>query len=95
MDHVVRCALALAPAERPIEPEDFPEEFLAQAASAARRVVDSEGAGRPTSLEQATAAFIDTTIAACGGNLSAAARILGISRSTLYNRRKRAASALS
>jgi transcriptional regulator of acetoin/glycerol metabolism len=41
MDHVVRCALAVAPAERPIEPEDFPEEFLAQAASAPPRVVDS------------------------------------------------------
>jgi transcriptional regulator of acetoin/glycerol metabolism len=95
MNHVVRCALAVAAAEQPIEPEDFPEEFLAQAASVPpHRGVGIEGAGRPTSLEQATAAFIDTTIDASGGNLSAAARVLGVSRSTLYNRRKRADTAL-
>ena len=91
MNHVVRCALAVAPAERPIEPVDFPEEFLAQSASVPRLVVGAKGADRPMSLEQATAAFIDRTIDQCGGNLSAAARTLGVSRSTLYNRRKRAA----
>jgi transcriptional regulator with PAS, ATPase and Fis domain len=91
LSHVVASAAALVGEGHRIEPVHFPEDFLRQAQvdappGAARA---DEGSRELVSLDQAEADLIERTIRACNGNVSAAARALRVSRSTLYNKLKR------
>jgi transcriptional regulator of acetoin/glycerol metabolism len=90
LGHVVSCAVALAGDAPVIEPEHFPEDFLAatggSAAQAASAYALSTGL---VTLDEAESVLIERTLRACHGNVSAAARTLGVSRSTLYNKLKR------
>jgi transcriptional regulator of acetoin/glycerol metabolism len=90
LSHVVASAAALIDQGGPIEPEHFPEDFLAQASAV---VASTPRVGSAVSalvsLDEAEAELIERTIRACQGNVSAAARALKVSRSTLYNKLKR------
>lgn len=90
LGNVITCAVALAGDGHVIGLEHFPEDFLARAASpAVCDPVPRNPAAVPLTLGQAESDLIAQTLLACGGNVSAAARALGVSRSTLYNKRKR------
>jgi transcriptional regulator of acetoin/glycerol metabolism len=90
LSHVVRCAMALAGDARVIEPEHFPEDFLAAAGGSAAQLASGDALPTaPVTLDQAESLLIESTLRACRGNVSAAARTLGVSRSTLYNKLKR------
>ncbi|HJV35390.1 sigma-54-dependent Fis family transcriptional regulator [Geomonas sp.] len=97
MANVVRTALAMREDEPEIGIEHLPEDFLDQAGEAIRAfpernerelLVDS---GR---LEDVEVAAIKDVLRECKGNVSAAARKLGVSRSTLYRKSKRNAEPL-
>jgi transcriptional regulator of acetoin/glycerol metabolism len=87
LGHVIASTVALVGDGHRIESEHFPEDFLGQGAvgsSAENRT------GSPfVSLDQAETELIERTLRACNGNVSATARRLGVSRSTLYNKMKR------
>lgn len=90
LGNVITCAIALAGDGHIIGLEHFPEDFLARATGpAACDPVPRTAAATPVTLGQAESDLIQQTLLACGGNVSAAARALGVSRSTLYNKRKR------
>ena len=90
LGHVVASAAALVGDGQLIEPEDFPEDFVAQSGeTASGQSQDGRGALPLVSLDQAEAEMIDRALSACNGNVSAAARRLGVSRSTMYNKLKR------
>lgn len=78
---VVRAMLALAEPGQQLGPEDLPAEILAPLAT-----VPTAAISAPASLETLTDDAIRQAIAAAGGNMSKAARALGIDRSTLYRR---------
>jgi sigma-54 dependent transcriptional regulator, acetoin dehydrogenase operon transcriptional activator AcoR len=91
LSHVIASAVALVGADHLIEPEHFPEDFIAQtpgnASSAAPPVPNATS--QLVTLDQAEAELIERTLRACHGNVSATARALRVSRSTLYNKLKR------
>jgi len=70
---VLQVALALA-AMQPIGTEHLPDSFLAQASEL------------PACASEMPPADLADLLQACGGNLSSLARLLGISRTTLYKR---------
>ncbi len=78
---VVRAMLALADPGQRLGPEDLPAEILVPLATLPTAAI-APGA----SLETLTDDAIRQAIAAAGGNMSKAARALGIDRSTLYRR---------
>jgi transcriptional regulator of acetoin/glycerol metabolism len=93
MHSVLRTAVALLGYDSEITPEHFPEDFLEQssprigASAASRRraataVLVADGASL-VSLERVV---IQEALRECRGNISAAARKLGISRNTVYRR---------
>ncbi|MEQ1880384.1 MAG: sigma-54-dependent Fis family transcriptional regulator [Burkholderiales bacterium] len=91
MHSVIRAALVMVDDEEPIERRHLPEEFLAQmdlvtAPSAAY-------ASTLDSLEHIELHAIQETIRHNRGNISAAARQLGVSRTTLYRKLKQSDSA--
>jgi transcriptional regulator of acetoin/glycerol metabolism len=67
--------------ERPHLPEDLVDELLGSAPATTRAVQDEDADLRLQAQRQ-----IDTVLQACQGNLSEAARRLGISRNTLYRK---------
>jgi transcriptional regulator of acetoin/glycerol metabolism len=90
LSHVIASAVALAGAGCLIEPEHFPDDFIGQARSQSSRVATTRDTTSDlVTLDQAEADLIERTIRACHGNVSAAARALKVSRSTLYNKLKR------
>ena len=88
LSHVITSASALVGTGCLIEPEHFPEDFVAQA-SADVPSAAAERTSALVTLDEAESALIERTIRACQGNVSAAARALRVSRSTLYNKLKR------
>ncbi len=87
LTNVIRTAMALRENETAISVEHLPEDFLEQVgeqATECRRLQAREGAGR---LEEFEAAMIRDVLRGCDGNVSAAARKLGVSRSTLYRKK--------
>ena len=78
LSHVLERAVIVADGEE-VTAEDFPAPLRAAAASSAR------GGRRPT-LAEVEADYIADTLRAAGGNKSEAARLLGISRKSLYER---------
>jgi transcriptional regulator of acetoin/glycerol metabolism len=88
--NVITSAIALVGEECVIEPHHLPEDFVTQSRSSDTHAAPSSGWGsQPLTLDEAQNVLIERTIRACAGNRSAAARMLGISRSTLYNTRRR------
>jgi len=74
---VLQVALALAGAQ-PIGTEHLPDSFLAQASELP--------ACATVSAHDAASGDLADLLQRCGGNLSSLARLLGISRTTLYKR---------
>ena len=90
LTHVVASAVALVGAGRTIEPAHFPDDFIRQAQGQSSRAATAPNpAPELVTLGQAEAELIERTLRACHGNVSAAARALKVSRSTLYNKLKR------
>lgn len=90
LSHVIASAVALCKPQGPIEADDFPEDFAAEVErSKEYRQCAPASKDELVSLEQAEALLIERTVQVCQGNMSAAARALKVSRSTLYNKLKR------
>ncbi len=89
LGHVVASTAAMVGDGHPIQPEHFAEDFLTQLREEVT-VTDKQGdkGCRFISLDQAESELIERTLRACNGNVSATARRLGVSRSTLYNKMK-------
>jgi len=87
LGHVIASATAIVDRGCLIEPEHFPEEFVAQNVLRSRSHVSATA--QSSLLHEAEMDIIEKTIKECGGNISATARLLKISRSTIYNKWKR------
>jgi transcriptional regulator of acetoin/glycerol metabolism len=91
LTNVIRTALALRGDELEIARENLPEDFLEQIGT--RKDDQNDPVGRTTGietgrLEEVEAVAIKDVLRECNGNVSAAARKLGVSRSTLYRKSK-------
>jgi len=91
MHNVLRTAVALLGADSEITEEHLSEDFLEQYQHArlkaeAEAAGDALAAADPTDLDRLEKLAIRNAVAACGGNITAAARRLGISRNTLYRK---------
>jgi len=88
---VLRTAVALLGSWGEIAAEHLPEDFLEQyrkADAPAPGPRELPGTGSHTNLHRLEGIAIRKAIGECGGNLSAAARALGVSRTTLYRKTK-------
>jgi transcriptional regulator of acetoin/glycerol metabolism len=93
LTNVVKTALALSFGEVEITPEHLPEDFLEQLPGGAPAAPQLDGGtssapGNPLSLGEMEDLAINASLRENHGNISAAARKLGISRNTLYRRLK-------
>jgi transcriptional regulator of acetoin/glycerol metabolism len=93
MHNVLRTALALLGDEQEITPDHLPDDFLeqheevVQARKNAPSVVASPSpTTSPGRLDDLESHAIRTALEECGGNVSAAARQLGVSRNTVYRK---------
>jgi len=88
---VLRTAVALLGSCAEIATEHLSEDFLEQyrtVVSPARGTGEAPAADSQTNLDRLEGMAIRKAIGECGGNLSAAARALGVSRTTLYRKTK-------
>jgi len=86
LEQVIRALLALRDGDAPIDLADLsPEQRTLRSASPE---ASSPRPGSGVTLETVQLEAIQQTLALHGGNMSAAARTLGISRGTLYNKMK-------
>ncbi len=85
---VLRAAVAMAGASRLIALEHLPEEFLEEMAAGDPSQETGPALKRSSmeKLEELEASAIQRVLAETGGNVSAAARRLGISRNTIYRK---------
>jgi transcriptional regulator of acetoin/glycerol metabolism len=91
MTNVIRTALALRDEETEITIEHLPEDFvdqLGEFADESRNSIERAVGSDAGCLEKIESAAIRDVIRECSGNVSAAARRLGVSRSTLYRKSK-------
>ena len=91
LTNVIRTALALRDGENEITVEHLPEDFLEQTGARREEFLSQAEPGRNSGrgcLEELAAAAIRDVLHECNGNVSAAARKLGVSRSTLYRKSK-------
>ena len=91
LTNVIRTALALREEELEITVEHLPEDFLEQRGAGIKGVyspVERETGSGSGRLEEAEGIAIRNVMRECNGNVSAAARKLGVSRSTLYRKAK-------
>ena len=92
MANVIRTALALRDGEKEITVEHLPEDFLEQSEvlteAACTSVELREAVSDSVCLEELEGIAIRKVLRECNGNVSAAARKLGVSRSTLYRKSK-------
>jgi transcriptional regulator with PAS, ATPase and Fis domain len=90
MHNVLRTALALLGEGNEITIEELSEDFIEQAANvskAGKMCEDSTvGKGENALLSEMEEHLISTTLERTGGNIAAAAKIMGIGRSTLYRK---------
>ena len=94
MHSVIRAALAMMDAGEKLERRHLPEDFLEErmprpTPSSPREAVTAQGTVSPMhadSLKQIELQAIRETIRHCNGNISAAARQLNVSRTTLYRK---------
>jgi len=89
--NAIRTALALRDGANEIRVEHLPEDFLDQIGARAEQFrLRGEGLSgcAPQRLEEMEDAAIRSVLLECNGNVSAAARKLGISRSTMYRKSK-------
>jgi transcriptional regulator of acetoin/glycerol metabolism len=90
--NVLRTAAAMADGEAQIRPEHLPDDFFedlhddVRLAGDADSDIASRSAGR---LREATTSLIDAALARNDGNVSAAARELGVSRNVIYRQMRR------
>lgn len=85
----LRLALALADEDGRIGLQHLPDEVLRFAPQPVGEALEAEAEDGPGGTLQASGQrAIRAAIAACNGNLSAAARRLGIGRATLYRKMK-------
>jgi len=91
LSNAVRTALALRNGDNEITVEHLPEDFLEQIGAGTeeyRRGAELESGSGSGSLEEVEVVAIRDVLRECNGNVSAAARKLGVSRSTLYRKSK-------
>jgi transcriptional regulator of acetoin/glycerol metabolism len=95
LGNLLRTAAAMVDEDGEIRREHLPDDFFddlrkgetAQAQAGAAAAAAVQTAGPPsTRLQDVAAQAISATLAQCGGNVSAAARALGVSRATLYRK---------
>jgi transcriptional regulator of acetoin/glycerol metabolism len=91
----LRAVLAVVDHDAPVGLEDLPAHFRQEAPTAVppSGTRPPEAPSPPRTLREHTDAALRAAVDACGGNLSRAARELGIHRSTLYRRLAKADSA--
>jgi transcriptional regulator of acetoin/glycerol metabolism len=77
----VALALALAAGSQPVGIDDLPPAMRTQAST-----VPPEPRAEPATMREVELHAIEQALAQCNGNVSAAARRLGISRNTMYRR---------
>jgi transcriptional regulator with PAS, ATPase and Fis domain len=82
--NVLRTAAVLAEGEAEIRREHLPDDFLDECAAPAKAQQAEAPANNPARLQQVTADAIALALAQHQGNVSAAARTLGVSRNTVY-----------
>ena len=92
LNNTIRVAVALCDDDdRVVRVDHLPEELLAPGALACG-AADVNPVGSPLAdLKTLAHSAIEQALAATGGNVSAAARMLGISRNTLYRKLDQAA----
>jgi transcriptional regulator with PAS, ATPase and Fis domain len=89
MHNVLRTALALLGEGHEITVDELSEDFIEQAGCGGGVSVSAELSGRLTgddSLADVEARLIISTLDRTGGNIAAAARMMGIGRNTLYRK---------
>ncbi len=91
MHNVLRTAVALLGDENEITPEHLPDDFLEQHEEGAVKRMDprkgtSTLVSAPGRLDDLESSAIRAALAETGGNVSAAARRLGVSRNTVYRK---------
>ena len=88
LGNLLRTAAAMVDADGQIRREHLPDDFfdnLGNAGSASSRTIEAVGS-HGARLEDVTVLAITSAVAEHGGNVSAAARALGISRNTIYRK---------
>jgi len=91
LTNVIRTALALRDGESEIVVEHLPEDFLKQVGEQAaerRSLMEREVNIGSVRLDELESTIIRSVLSECNGNVSAAAKKLGVSRSTLYRKSK-------
>jgi transcriptional regulator with PAS, ATPase and Fis domain len=90
MHNVLRTALALLGAGHEITVDELSEDFIEQAGGPAmggdRFAEPTAGSGGNALLADVEASLITSTLDRTGGNIAAAARMMGIGRNTLYRK---------
>ncbi len=74
------------PAQAAAAPEDAPAPPAALAEGPAQAPVQAQAAWVDKGLQEVELQAIQSALARCGGNVSAAARLLGVSRNTIYRK---------
>jgi sigma-54 dependent transcriptional regulator, acetoin dehydrogenase operon transcriptional activator AcoR len=88
LGNLLRTAAAMVDADGQIRREHLPDDFfddLSNAGSASSRIIEAVES-HSARLEDVTVLAITSAVAEHGGNVSAAARALGISRNTIYRK---------
>jgi transcriptional regulator of acetoin/glycerol metabolism len=89
MTNLLRTAIAMAGDDREIRCEDLPEDFLDDIISAQQQDITQAThrvISASTRLEDVEVSIIRKSLEAHGGNVSATARALGVSRNTIYRK---------
>ncbi len=89
LTNLLRTATIMVDDDREIRREHLPDDFLEDLADSHPQVVADTARGAAaasTRLDEVETSIIRQTLAAHGGNVSATARVLGISRNTIYRK---------
>lgn len=87
LEQAIRALLALRSPDKPLDVDDLPEEISEHRVATTQRSIASPDAGRILEIAQIDA--IRSALHKHRGNVSLAAKALGISRGTLYSKLKR------